>query len=44
MRNIRILFEQEKEGDYYEPKRVNNFWKNNYIKYESNGDKNKLIT
>ena len=24
-RNIRILFQQKKEEDYYEPKRVNNF-------------------
>ena len=32
------LFEQEE--DYYDPKRVNNFWNNNYIEYENNGDKN----
>ena len=31
--------EQEKEEGYYEPKRVSNFWNNNCIKYESNGDK-----
>ena len=37
---MRILFEQEKEEDYYEPERVNNFQNNNYIEYESNGDKN----
>ena len=35
---MRILFEQEKEEDYYEPERVNNFQNNNYIEYESNGD------
>ena len=33
------------EEDYYKPERVNNFWNNNYIEYESNGDKckNKYI-
>ena len=31
IRYIRILFEQEKEEDYHEPKRVSNFWSNNYI-------------
>ena len=41
IRGIRILFEQQEEN-YYEPKRVSNFWNNNYIKYESNGDKNHL--
>ena len=32
------LFVQEE--DYYDPKRVNNFWNNNYIEYENNGNKN----
>ena len=40
IRDIRILFTQEKEEDCYKPKRVNNFWNNNRIEYESNGDKN----
>ena len=31
MRDIRTLFEQQREEDYYEPKRVSNFWNNNYI-------------
>ena len=34
------LFEQE-DKDYYKPKRVNNFWNNDYIEYESNGDKSR---
>ena len=34
------LFEQ-KEEDYEKRKRVNSFWNNNYIEYESNGDKNR---
>ena len=37
VRDIRTIFEQEK---YCKPKRVRNFWNNNYIEYESNGDKN----
>ena len=41
---MRILFEQEKEEDYYEPERVNNFQNNNYIEYESNGDKNTKLS
>ena len=39
-RDIKTLFEQKEEKDYYQPKRVSNFWNNNYIEYESNGDKN----
>ena len=37
IRNIRTLFEQE--DGYYKPIRVGKFWNNNYIEYESNGDK-----
>ena len=42
-RDIRILFEQE-EKDYYESKRVNNFWNNNDREYVSNGHKNKNLS
>ena len=42
MRDIRSLFEQEE--DYCEPKRISNFWNNNYIEYESNGDKNRNLS
>ena len=38
IRDIGTLFEQEE--DYYTPKRVSNFWNNNCIEFESNGDKN----
>ena len=38
IRDNKKLLEQEE--DYCKPERVSNFWKNNYIKYESNGDKN----
>ena len=41
---MKILFEQEKEEVYYEPERVNNFRNNNYIEYESNGDKNTKLS
>ena len=39
--DIRTLFEQEEE-DYYKPKRVSNFWNNNYIEHESNVKNNNL--
>ena len=39
IRHIRTHFEQQE--DNYKPKRVSNFWNNNYIEYESNGDKNR---
>ena len=41
--DIRIRFEQQEEKDYYKPKRVSNFGKNNYIEYESNGDNNRNL-
>ena len=43
IRDIRILFEQEKEEGSYEPKRVSNFWNNN-IEHESNGDENRSLS
>ena len=42
-KDIRTLFEQQEE-DYYKPKRVSNFWNNNYIEYESTGDKNRILS
>ena len=42
MRYIWALFIQE--DDYYKPTRTGNFWNNNYIKYESNGDGNKNVS
>ena len=32
---------KKKKDYYYKPVRVSNFWSNNYIKYQSNGDRNK---
>ena len=40
IRNPSIL----KEKDYYKTEGVNNFWNNNYIEYESNGDKNRNLS
>ena len=45
LRCIKNLFEHEKEEEnYYKPVRVNNFWSNNYIEYESNSDTNKTLS
>ena len=43
IRNIRSHFEQQEE-DYYVPKKITNFWDNNYIEYECNGDKNRKLS
>ena len=40
-KEFRTLFEEEY---YYKSKRVSNFWNNNYIEYECNGDKNKNLS
>ena len=34
----------KEEDYYYKPQIVNNFWNNNYIKYESNVDKNRNLS
>ena len=44
LRDIKNLFEHEEEENYYKPVRVSNFWSNNYIEYESNGDRNKTLS
>ena len=44
LRDIKNLFEHEEEENYYKPVRVSNFWSNNYIEYESNGDSNKTLS
>ena len=41
--NIRSHFGQQEE-DYCEPKIITNFWDNNYIEYDSNGDKNRNLS
>ena len=42
IRNIRNIFEH-KEEDYYKLVKVGSFWSNNYIEYESNGNRNKIL-
>ena len=45
VRDIKNLFEhEEEEENYYKPARASNFWSNNYIEYESNGDGNKTLS
>ena len=44
MRDITNLFEHEEEEGYYKLVGVGNFWNNNYIEYESNGDRNKTLS
>ena len=43
IKDIRRLFEQENDDDYFKLKIVRNFWNNNYIEYESNSDRNKSL-
>ena len=41
IRDIRTLLEEE---DYYKLKRVSNFWNNNYVEYQNNGDKDRNLS
>ena len=42
--DVKNLFEHEEEENLYTPVTVRNFWSNNYIEYESNGDRNKTLS
>ena len=44
LRDIKNLFECEEEENYYKSVGVNDFWSNNYIEFESNGDRNKTLS
>ena len=45
IRHIKNLLEHDqKQENYHKPVRVGNFWSNNYIKYKSNGDRNKTLS
>ena len=45
LRDMKNIFEREKEEEnYYKPARVSNMWINNYIKYESNRYRNKVLS
>ena len=41
---IKNLFEHGEEENYHKPVRLRDFWSNNYIKYESNSDRNKTLS
>ena len=41
---ITNLFQHEEKEVYYKLARGGNFWSNNYIEYESNGDRNKTLS
>ena len=34
----------KKKKKHYKPVRESNFWSNNFIEYESNGDQNKTLS
>ena len=43
LRDIKNLFEEKQEENYYKPIRVRNFWSSFfYIEYGSNGEKNTI--
>ena len=44
VRDTKHLFEYEEQENYYESVRVSNFWSNSYIEYDSNRDRNKIIS
>ena len=43
IRDICPFLDQEDDDYHFKPKRISNFLNNNYIKYESNGDRNKNL-
>ena len=45
LKDIKNIFEyEEEEKKYHKPVRLSNFWSNNYIEYESNGDRSKTLS
>ena len=44
IRYIKNLIKHDEEENYHESVQVNNIWSNNYIEYESNGDRNKTLS
>ena len=43
IRDIRNLFKDEEE-DCFKSVRVDSFWSNSYLEYDSNGDRNKTLS
>ena len=44
MSDIKNLLKHEEEENYCKLVRVSNIWSNNYIEYESKGDRNKRLS
>ena len=44
LRDIKNLFEHKEGENYYKQVRISKIWSNNYIKYQSNGDRNKTLS
>ena len=44
IRDVKDLFDLSVSEDYYKPIVINNAFNNNYIQYESKGDKDKILT
>ena len=44
MRDVGNLFNQSTAEDYYKPIKAKSAFNSNYIKYESNGDKDKNLS
>ena len=42
--DLRNIFEHEEEETYYKPVKVSKFSSNNYIEFESKGDRNKTLS
>ena len=44
IRDIRTLFEQQEESDFYKRIRAGSFWNKNSVKCQSSGDRNKNLS
>ena len=44
IRDMKKIVKQQQEENYYKPKRVSNFWNNNYFQFESNCNRNKSLS
>ena len=44
IRDIRTLFEQQEENDFYKRIRAGSFWNKNSVKCQSSGDRNKNLS
>ena len=44
LKDIKNPFEHKEEENFYKPVTVSNLWSNNYIEYESIGDRSKTLS